>query len=395
LYRSKAATNASTTAPTIVSVLNCNPALRIVGVDPERGFLGGESQVLGLTLALIRNGHQADLLCEPAGELWNRANAAAVRCFPLRVRNAIDLAAGLCLRRFLSANRYDIVHFHTSRAHSLAPWVPRCAPSRVVTRRMDYPPNRLFAPWLFNRAVDGVAAISSSVAEAMASSGVDRSRIRIIPSGVDIDRFRPPSESEREKARSAWQIEPESIAIGTLGQLTERKGHGYLIDAVAALRRSRSLKMRFIIAGEGPLAASLRAKVAALGLDSVVKFAGAVKEPLALLWALDIFALPSLKEGLGVALLEAMASGLASVGSRAGGIVDAIEDGTSGLLAEPASVPELAQQLARLIDLPELRLRLGSQARTRICARFSLTAMAQDTIELYRACLNRSLRSGH
>jgi glycosyltransferase involved in cell wall biosynthesis len=153
--------------------------------------------------------------------------------------------------------------------------------------------------------------------------------------------------------------------------------------------------MRFIIAGEGPLAASLRAKVAALGLDSVVKFAGAVKEPLALLWALDIFALPSLKEGLGVALLEAMASGLASVGSRTGGIVDAIEDGTSGLLAEPASVPELAQQLARLIDLPELRLRLGSQARTRICARFSLTAMAQDTIELYRACLNRSLRSGH
>jgi len=345
--------------------------------------------VLGLTLALIRNGHRADLLCEPAGELWNRANAAAVQCFPLRVRNAIDLAAGLRLRRFLSANRYDIVHFHTSRAHSLAPWVQRCGPSRVVTRRMDYPPNRLLAPWLFNRAVDAVAAISSSVADAMASSGVDRSRIRIIPSGVDTERFRPPSESEREKARCAWQIEPERIAIGTVGQLTERKGHGCLIDAVAGLRPSCARQIRFILAGEGPLAASLRAKVAALGLDSVVSFAGPVKEPLALLWALDVFAMPSLKEGLGVALLEAMACGLASVASRTGGIVEAIEDGTNGLLVEPGSAPELAAQLARLIELPQLRLQLGLQARTRIRARFSLTSMAHDTIELYRACLNR------
>ena len=76
--------------------------LRVVGVDPERGFAGGESQVLGLTLELTRLGHDAELLCDPAGALWQRARAENVVCHPLRIRNAIDLRAGLALRRFLS-----------------------------------------------------------------------------------------------------------------------------------------------------------------------------------------------------------------------------------------------------------------------------------------------------
>jgi hypothetical protein len=77
-------------------------ALNIAGVDPERGFAGGESQVLGLTLALIRLGHRADLICDPAGALWQRARAAGVECYPLRIRNSVDISAGLRLRKLLA-----------------------------------------------------------------------------------------------------------------------------------------------------------------------------------------------------------------------------------------------------------------------------------------------------
>src|SRR6202158_2197677 len=84
-------------------------SLRIVGVDPERGFGGGESQVLGLTLELIRAGHRAELLCDPAGLLWQRARAEGVECYPLRIRNAVDAAAGLRLRKFLARQHYDVV----------------------------------------------------------------------------------------------------------------------------------------------------------------------------------------------------------------------------------------------------------------------------------------------
>src|SRR5579863_2145374 len=193
--------------------------LRIAGVDPERGFAGGESQVLGLTLALLRAGHRADLICDPAGELWRRARAAGVTCYPLRIRNSVDAAAGLKLRKFLAHNHYDVVHFHTARAHALAPFAQGRARALIVTRRMDYAPNRLFAPWLYNRAVDGVAAISPAVAEVLVRAGVARNRVAIIASGVDCDRWRPPSAAERSAARGALGLADEQTAVGTIGML--------------------------------------------------------------------------------------------------------------------------------------------------------------------------------
>ena len=79
--------------------------LSVVGVDPERNFAGGESQVLGLTLELRAMGHRADLLCDPSGELWRRAQAAGVVCHPLPIRNALDLVAAAALRRCLREGR--------------------------------------------------------------------------------------------------------------------------------------------------------------------------------------------------------------------------------------------------------------------------------------------------
>src|ERR1700722_17381643 len=96
--------------------------LRVLGVDPELRFAGGETQVLGLTLGLLRAGHQAELACDPRGMLWQRAREAGLRCHPLAIRNALDFGAGLRLRNLLARESYHIVHFHTSRAHSLAPF---------------------------------------------------------------------------------------------------------------------------------------------------------------------------------------------------------------------------------------------------------------------------------
>ena len=180
--------------------------LRIAGVDPERGFAGGESQVLGLTRALIRMGHRAELICDPEGRLYERAREAGITCYPLKLRNSIDVAGAMRLRSILGRERYDIVHFHTSRAHAMAPFARGFARALVVTRRMDYRPNRLFAPYLYSRAVDGVAAISHGVANALADAGVARERVTIIPSGVDCTHFRPPSADERAAARAAFGI---------------------------------------------------------------------------------------------------------------------------------------------------------------------------------------------
>jgi len=380
--------------------------LSIAGVDPERGFAGGESQVLGLTLALIRAGHRADLICDRAGALWQRARAAGVTCYPLRIRNSVDAAAGLKLRKILAQNHYDVVHFHTSRAHALAPFAQGRARALIVTRRMDSAPNRVFAPWLFNRAVDAVAAISSAVADALVRSGVQRDRITIIPSGVDCVRFHPPSAAERERARGALGLADRDIAVGTIGMLEPRKGQRYLIEAMALLcgeanQAYRAIapdglhphKMRCLIAGGGTLADEIEAQIRMHGLGDSVRLMGMIDDSAALLQALDIFVLPSLQEGLGVAALEAMACGLPVIASAVGGLAQTVADGVTGIHVAAGDARTMANAIARIASEPELGAAMGAAGRLRVTANYGMEAMARGTLELYGACLHNRASS--
>jgi glycosyltransferase involved in cell wall biosynthesis len=118
-----------------------------------------------------------------------------------------------------------------------------------------------------------------------------------------------------------------------------------------------------------------------------VQMVGRVEDARAILWALDIFAMPSLREGLGVALLEAMACGLPAVASRVGGIVDAVDEGRTGILVAPGDANALAGALAHLGAAAPARIAMGAAARALAVERFSMAAMARRTVELYRACL--------
>jgi glycosyltransferase involved in cell wall biosynthesis len=365
--------------------------LRIIGVDPERRFAGGESQVLGLSLELLAMGHEAQLLCDPDGLLWQRAGAARLTCHPLKIRNALDCFAGLKLRRFLSRDHFDVVHFHTSRAHSMAPFAAGLGDALVVTRRMDYVPNRWFAPYLFNRAVDGVAAISQRVADALIAAGVSAQRITLIPSGVDCARFHPPSAEQKSAARADYGLAPGQIAIGAVGALETRKGHRYLVEALSRLKQ-RTPPIQLYIAGGGSQKSALEAMAGQMGVADCVAFLGSIADPLTLFWAIDIFVQPSVLEGLGVALLEAMACGLPAVASRAGGMAEVIEDGHNGRLVAPADPAALAQAIEELTGSPAARVSLGSRARLKAEQDFSLRAMANKTLALYQSILARKVR---
>jgi glycosyltransferase involved in cell wall biosynthesis len=366
------------------------PALSVVGVDPELGFGGGETQVLGLTLALAAAGHRAELICDPAGRLWERATAEGIRCHPIRIRNAIDLAAGVKLRAILKREHYDVVHFHTSRAHSMAPFARGFASTLVVTRRMDYRPNRVFAPLLFNRAVDGVVAISDGVADSLAAAGVDRRRVTVVHSGVDCSRFRPPTAQERTDARSALGISDGEILISAVGALEQRKGHRYLIEAIGALAPPpASLKLKCFIVGQGSVHKVLQGEIAVIRSLERIKLLGRVDDVRELLWASDIFAMPSLNEGLGVAALEAMASALPVIASNVGGLREAVEDERTGIIVPPANSKQIASAIQRLAESDELRTQMGSAARARVVENYSMEKMAAQTLALYRECVRK------
>jgi len=365
-------------------------ALRIAGVDPERNFGGGETQVLGLTLELLRVGHRAELFCDPDGRLWDRAQTAGVKCYPLRIRNAIDLAAGLRLRTMLARANYDVIHFHTARAHALAPYAAGDDRLRVVTRRMDYAPGRLSARCLYNRAVDGVIAISGGVADALISAGVARDRILIVPSGVDCAHFTPAANGQRQAARLKLGLRADEVAIAAVGALTPRKGHRVLIEALAIAReRGAKVELRCLIAGAGRLRDELEALARDRGCADQVRMLGALEDPLTLLAAADIFVMPSLNEGLGVAALEAMAMGLPVVASAVGGLPEVVADGDSGILFKTGDAAVLATAVIDLATNTTRRIAMGAAARERAVAQFSVEAMAQGTLDYYRELIKR------
>jgi glycosyltransferase involved in cell wall biosynthesis len=263
---------------------------------------------------------------------------------------------------------------------------------------MDYAPNRLFAGWLYNRAVDSVAAISPSVADALVAAGVERNRIALIPSGVDCDRFNPPHEAARIEARAALGLTADQVAIGTVGMLEPRKGHRFLIEALALVHEQagKQIDPRCFIVGGGSLQAELVSQISALEAGGriapgTIRLLSVCDDPYPILAALDLFVMPSMAEGLGVAALEAMACGLPVVASAAGGLRDLVKNRVTGLLVPLGDPPALAKAIIELVSAPELRAAMGAAGRVRVVNNFSMAVMAQRTLALYRDCLARQL----
>ena len=351
--------------------------LKILHIDPERSWGGGEAQVFGLLTFLAAKGHQNDLLTHPTGPLFARCQTLNVTILPLTVRNDLDLRCVPALRRLIKSGDYDIVHLHTKRAHALSLWLPRSRnrPRWVVTRRMDYPePKNWYTNYLYNRRVDGVIAISRTIRDLLVRAGVEPWKIRLIHSGIDPRRY------DGQGGKSF--VVGDEIVIGCLARLDERKGHRILLEA-AALLKARGLKLKYRIAGDGPFRDRLEQLTERLGLRDEVRFLGFVTDPAEFLAKIDLFVMPSLSEGLGVAALEAMAAGKAVIASSAGGLTESVLDGVTGILVPPQDPTALTDSIAKLVGAPSLAINMGSRGRERVLQHFTLAKMAEYNESFY------------
>jgi glycosyltransferase involved in cell wall biosynthesis len=209
--------------------------------------------------------------------------------------------------------------------------------------------------------------------QSLIDAGVEEKRIRLIHSGIDAHRFKAIGDRSIDR-------EGEPV-IGCLAVLEERKGHRYLLRA-ASILKARGLRVMLHLGGEGTLRGELEREVDKLGLRETVKFCGFV-DPATFLANVDLFVLPSLYEGLGVAALEAMASGKAVIASRVGGLTESIIDGQTGLLVPPRVPEALADAIARLVREPFFGRELGRKGRARVLEQFTLEQMAVKNEAFY------------
>jgi glycosyltransferase involved in cell wall biosynthesis len=209
--------------------------------------------------------------------------------------------------------------------------------------------------------------ISRAIGDLLTSAGVDPEKIRCISSGIDPAKF--------EHIGAPRTDADDVFVVGCLAALEERKGHRDLFEA-AALLKADGLKVRFEIAGAGPKRDQLAADVARLGLREQVHFSGFVLDTADFFARVDLLAMPSSYEGLGVAALEAMAAGRAVVATRVGGLPESVIDGVTGFLVPPRDPGALAGAIAKLARSRALAQTMGCQGRERVRRHFSLENMA-------------------
>ena len=231
--------------------------------------------------------------------------------------------------------------------------------------------------------VDSIIGVSSQIENRYKAKG-QVSSVTCIRNGIDLEG--KAVQSDRWRMRKDLGIDSATCLIGTVGRLTPVKGIPYLLEAVTILVR-QGAKVKILVVGEGGIRQDLIAQTHSLRIADNVVFLGHREDTDVLLQAMDIFALPSLSEGIPMALLEAMAASRPIVASRVGGIPEIIEDGFEGYLVEPMDVNNLAERCRQLIEFPEVARRMGEQGRKRVERDFSATAMADRVASVYKELL--------
>ena len=359
--------------------------MRVLYVDLEREWRGGQSQAL-LTLRGLRDrGHEVELLAAQDSPLANRAAETGISVHQVP-RIGLRVWAARALGRLVAKGRFALVHLNEPHALTAA-WLAG-AHKRLpflLSRRIGFPLQKNFVSLARYRAVRQFVANSKDVAQSLIDSGIAAERILIVNEGVEISAL--PTAEQRKSARDRWDLKENDFVFGCVSVFVPEKGQRHLIEALPAVRAAHP-EVRLLLAGDGACRAELQALVKKLGQSEAVLFPGFVNDVAQVYAALDAFAFPSEFEGLGTALQAAMAAGLPSISTKRGALAEVIDNKRTALVVEPGG-KEFAVAMLRLINDADLRSRLGIAGRREIEERFSAGRMVENTIRVYEDVLKK------
>jgi glycosyltransferase involved in cell wall biosynthesis len=280
-----------------------------------------------------------------------------------------------------------VVNTHSSADSwlvSLACATLRNPPAIVRTRHISAPVSGNFANRWFYRQARAVVTTGESLRKDLINRlGLDPARVVSVPTGIDTGRFQP--SGDKATAKTALGLDPRHSHIGIVATLRSWKGHLYLLEAFAALKRP---DLRLVIVGAGPMQTPIEEKIAALHLADRVMLTGQRSDAERWMQALDVFCLPSYaNEGVPQAVLQAMLTALPIVTTPVGAILEAVQDEDSALIVPPKDAPALARAIGRLLDDPALAERLGTSACRRASAEFSHARMTDKMEMIFHAAL--------
>lgn len=360
----------------------------ILCINPGQD-VGGAEVYLSTLLRYLSRRHALSLLIHPAVGLaeyfQNALPGVSLTTAPMTYAGMPELIAKAF--QIIRRQQIELVHLNGRRAVVLAPWLKlRFAQLKILTTfhsnyfNRDEPLAKALSLWLLHflplHCCDGVIAVSKQVYRERRGQLLPGKKLHLIKNGIDLKRFMLSENMRaqyREETRKILGLN-DAVVVGEVGRLVPGKGQHLLLQTLALCRQNgKNLKVLFV--GDGPSRIELENLSRRLQIETAVIFAGHQTDTRPFLAAMDLFALPSLNEGLPLSLLEAMALGLPIIAARSGGIPELIADGKTGLLVPPNDVHALAQRLNFLLENTALQHQLVRQARELVCDEFDQKKM--------------------
>ena len=369
--------------------------MRVVHIIKVTRISGAERHLLLLLAGLRERGVDAHLVIlverdQPMDDMLAEARNRGIPIARLVIRRDYDIALLWRLRARLRDQKPDLVHTHLIHADlygyfaARAAGIPRVISSRHNDDQFRYRPRWRRIHRRLWRWYAGGIAISESIRQfAIEVEGAPAEKIAVVHYGIDFAWLGDDEiESARRRLRSELGLEGDALLLGMVCRLVEQKGIPYALEAMRRLR-TQYPRAHLVIAGDGEKADELRRLASALGIADRTHWLGWRSDAADLMSAFDLLLVPSLWEGFGLVLLEAMARRVPVIASRVGAIPEVIIHGESGILVEPRDVAAQAGAMARLLDDRALRKYMGLLGAARLEERFSVKRMVEGTIAVY------------
>ena len=382
--------------------------LRILFLTSSLGVGGAEHHVLGLCRYLKGAGHEPSVCTLSRVEEGLEASfiGEGVPLFRLPLDSLRGLASPRFvsgLRRAIAASRPDIIHSHLYHAEIVAGFSALVRRVPAVTTRhsagIEFRGSRAWIARLLSGRFAACVAVSDEAAREAVSSGFPRRLVEVVPNAVDPDRFKPAPPPERASRRAALAASlfpgaagRDFLLVGSAGGLKPVKNFPLLVRAASRLAGAAggegAPEVRFVIVGEGSERGKIASLVRGLGLEARFALPGRRDDLEDLYPLLDVFVLPSSREGVPLALLEAMSSGVACVASDVGGIPGVLSG--AGVLVRADDEDGFVRAMRRLVDDVGARTELGRLARVRVLERHSVEIWGERMLAVYRAAARRA-----
>lgn len=369
--------------------------MKILHIETGRNWLGGPAQVLYLMNGLRLRGHSVCLLSPRKSALGVRAAQAGidVRFTAFNADSDPRLIWG-AVRAIRSYNP-DLVHLHSRRGADTQGAVAARLMRKpiVLTRRVDYEiRDTALVKWRYDRLYDHIVAISEAIRRVLIEGGVEPDRVSTVHSSVDIDEFRPDS-ARAAAARAELGVEPGIPLFGIVAHMIHRKGHDVLWKAMKRIGPDFP-NVRLAVFGKGEEEGRLRESAKALGIARQLIWCGFRNDLPAVLPAIDCLVHPARLEGLGVAILQALACAKPVIACPVGGIPEAVIPPEDGWLVPVDDDAALADAMRAVMADPSAAALKGAAGRIIVERSFSVDAMVEGNLAIYRRVLRTEPRGG-